>query len=625
MKSLKNILLSSSLILLALLLASCVATGNKTASQQDAGLTQQNPQRAVEATSPLAPLQPATLPVRYQRATYFVDQEAQQDHEEEILAEQSALKVGARITSTRGAQPVHDILKRLATLKNMSISWARDVDQTATVDVNINSTDLFSSAINNLLSQIGYFAEINDNTIFVKHKVTKQYQIAMPFISQEFTTSTGGDIIGGGSGESGLTAEIKLNSKGSPVGTPYTGRSQEGKIEFDTWANIETNLKVILDISESGEREVRSSAGEFGYSDTGRRVELERDNLSSSSETTTGSARGTRESAGTADLVTIKTARQVAKDGSYFLIDKPVGIITITTTQDMHKVVENYIQSLKKALFLQVSIEAKIIEVQMRDASSIGINWSEVLNNFNINGVVQFGAQGLGVGGQVYPFIFSNDEVVGRNTYFGDDRSSYSRTINPGQFVSRIGINSANFDVFLNALNEQGDTKILSNPKISVLNGQPAFITVGRNVTYVDSIESDKDENGVVTFTVNTDRILSGVGMALTATVHDGDEVVLNLVPITSELQEPIEYLTVGSDGATVGLPIVNVREMATTVRVKDNEMLVIGGLISESEQNEGSFAPLLGDIPLVRYLFGYEKKEKLKRELIILLRPTII
>ena len=64
---------------------------------------------------------------------------------------------------------------------------------------------------------------------------------------------------------------------------------------------------------------------------------------------------------------------------------------------------------------------------------------------------------------------------------------------------------------------------------------------------------------------------------------------------------------------------------MSTTVRVKDGEMLVIGGLISNTNQKEGNFAPVVGKIPLIRYLFGYEEKIAEKRELIILLRPRII
>ena len=198
----------------------------------------------------------------------------------------------------------------------------------------------------------------------------------------------------------------------------------------------------------------------------------------------------------------------------------------------------------------------------------------------------------------------------------------------PTRFISKISLNAAPFNVFLNALKTQGDTTVLSNPKISVMNGQPALISVGENVTYISSIEVDRDTGGVqtlLTYTVETERVLSGVSLALTANILNDKEVIMNLVPITSALEEPIEYRDIGLEGQQVGLPRIKVREMSTTVRVKDNEMLVIGGLISEIDDTEGNFAPLVGKIPIVRYLFGYEEKQKQKVELIILLKPRII
>ena len=290
-------------------------------------------------------------------------------------------------------------------------------------------------------------------------------------------------------------------------------------------------------------------------------------------------------------------SKQLAVSGGqgYYIIDKPVGLITVTAPRPIVEKIDAYITTLKKSLYQQISIEAKILEVQLNDASSIGINWSNVLKDFDINGVLEFGANG-----SVQP--------------------------GSGQFVSNISLGDKTFSVLLNALNQEGDTKILSNPKISVMNGQPALITVGKNVTYIDSIEADRDsDTNVVTFSVETERILSGIGMALTATVLGKDEIIMNLVPITSELEEPIEYRDVGSDGGTVGLPVVNVREMSTTVIVKDGEMLVIGGLISDTKKSTGEFAPGLGKIPGLKYLFGYEEKQHLKSELIILLRPRII
>ncbi len=107
----------------------------------------------------------------------------------------------------------------------------------------------------------------------------------------------------------------------------------------------------------------------------------------------------------------------------------------------------------------------------------------------------------------------------------------------PETSTGAISLAAFTFDSFLNVVEEQGQTNILSNPKLSVMNGQPAMMTVGRNVTYIDEITSDtNDDTGTVTYTAETARALSGVGLALTANILDDNEIVLNLVPVTSEL-----------------------------------------------------------------------------------------
>ena len=388
---------------------------------------------------------------------------------------------------------------------------------------------------------------------------------------------------GGKAAESGnVKGEISLTSEGAAISQHKDGTL--GGIEFNTWSNIENNLNAILNVSTTDEIMSWSTATE----NSGSKLQISINQKGNKTD-----------KAETADETKTKksiaaTYRRSSGANTYY-IDKPVGLITATAPRSILEKVEAYIETLKAELYKQISIEAKIIEVQLNDASSIGIDWSNVLKDFDINGLIQFGANGV-----VHP--------------------------GSGQFVSNIMLAPRSFDLLLNALNEQGKTKILSNPKISVMNGQPAMITVGRNVTYIDSIESDRDsDTNVVTFTVNTERILSGIGMALTATITGNNEIIMNLVPITSELEEPIEYLDVGFDGGTVGLPIVNVREMSTTVKVKGGEMLVIGGLISDTNDNNSAFAPGLGKIPGLKYLFGHEEKQHLKRELIILLRPRII
>ena len=84
----------------------------------------------------------------------------------------------------------------------------------------------------------------------------------------------------------------------------------------------------------------------------------------------------------------VKTSRQTSKTGAYFTIDKPVGIITVTATRDLLDRVDDYLTSLQKELYKQINIEAKIIEVQLIKNSDIGINWSKVLKNFSIPGML---------------------------------------------------------------------------------------------------------------------------------------------------------------------------------------------------------------------------------------------
>ncbi len=543
MKLIKQSIHLGSILLLLLFLSSCGTSKNTQTEEivmdaEDAVVTP-----AVKAPAP----KKTGLPVYYQNPSYTIA-DASADDMDIGEQEDATIKVGASIRSTRGPQPLWDILKRLAALKGMNVSWASDVDQTVLVDVDISANDDFYRSIENLLRQVDYYHEMEDNTIIVKYKETRQFHIAMPFLKHTFRTGTGGNVLGSNEASDNIDGTIELKSDDNT---------------FDLWTSIQNNMDAII----------------------------------STWNTTVATPDAQADAEGDADDEVQQATRRVSTGGTMYIIDKPIGLITVNAPRPLLDRLDDYFDSLKKELYKQVNIEAKIIEVELKDNSSIGINWTNVLKNFQIDGFVEFGAGG--VLGQVYPSTGNS-------------------------FISKIDLQVASFSAFLNALKEEGDTKVLSNPKISVMNGQPALITVGENVTYVESIEADRDnDTNVTTFTVETERVLSGIGLALTATILDDNEVVMTLVPVTSELNEPIEYRQVGL--GEVGLPRIDVREINTTVRVKNGEMLVIGGLISNIDDTQGEFAPVAGDIPLLRYLFGYEEKVRERRELIILLRPQIL
>jgi MSHA type pilus biogenesis protein MshL len=634
MKYLKYSFVAGSLLLLILLLSSC-ATDTKQKEQNDA-LAQESTQAVDKAATVSAPTLPASLPVRYQTASYVVDRDEAEDIS---IAEESKLKVGARITSTRGPQPLWDIVSRLASLKNMNVSWASDVDKNVLVDVNIGANDDFFTALDNMLRQVDYYHEMQGSTIVVKYRETKQFQISMPFTKQNYSTGTGGNVLGNSDISNSIDGTISLKSESN---------------EFDIWDNIKLNLDTILQIwtfRREGETVKRNT-------DTVDKEIAKEGSRSYSGNTETEVALS--ESSDVNKSSSAQKAGNVGGGEGYYIIDKPVGLITVTAPRPVLEKIDAYITTLKKSLYQQIAIEAKIIEVQLDDHSSIGLNWNQILENLTVSGGYLAGETYSKNKTDNWDSSNTNDRTSSvtdtitntRDRTFTDNildgdtgTNSTSNIVNniagataasglSGATIIADGLNRSlsgaislaafSFDSFLNAVSEQGQTNILSNPKLSVLNGQPALMTVGKVVTYLSNVTADiNDETGTVSYTSETERALSGIGLALTATILDNNQIILNLVPVTSELAEPIEYRQVGL--GEVGLPVINIRQMSTTVRVNNGEMLVVGGLISNISEDGGSFIPGTKNIPVFKYLFGYEEKTTTKRELIILLRPRII
>ncbi len=585
-------------------------------------------------------IEPSLLPTRFQNTGYMIQTDQGDAALDTAIAEEFKVKVGANISTTEPI-PLRDAMKALVRNKNMGLSWASDVDQNLLVDVDVTASDDFFEAIDNILRQLDYFHEVEGKTIIIKYRQTRQYQIAMPFTKQVFETATGGNLLG--KSDASTEGTIRLDSRDN---------------KFDIWETITKNIDILI--------------ATWGTTVTTTEVKSKTKNDGEDTGTDNTNA---EESA--------QVSQRVSSTDSSYTIDKPVGLITVHAPRSLQRKIASYLEALETELYKQIIIEAKIIEVQLNDNSSLGINWNQLMQNLSFSGGSISASSSYGktnndstTNGMTFSDAStitstststnsstsdgtstrnqtvdnttgeigsdSNTNALG-NTFGSTNSSSRTLTdtlslattaattaatlITGGAANAAIGgitLAAFSFDSFINALSEQGETTILSNPKLSVMNGQPALITVGRNVTYVDSIQSEVDATtGVTNYSINTERILSGVGLALSAVIKKDNEIVMNLVPVTSELVEDIQYREIG--GSEVGLPVVNIREMSTTVRIKDGAMLVVGGLISSIESSDGNFLFGTENIPYLKYLFGYEEKKKIKRELIILLRPRII
>jgi MSHA type pilus biogenesis protein MshL len=525
-------------ILIVLLLTACAPMQTKTtvapAAEEHIGSVEVvtgEPKDALtmgKATSAQSE-EPQALPVRFQQPSYFISQMEPSGMDEDVV-----IPVGADISTNAGPVPLKDIIKRLAALKKMNVSWASDVDQNVLTDVDIRAGDDFFQAIDNLLRQVDYFHEVQGNTIVIKYKETKKFHVAMPPRLASIASSTSS----GSSANTSLTAGVDKNR----------------------WDNIRKNLDQILDIWE---------------------------------KTTTTAPAPAAPAAGApapaAPAAVVKTSTRSGK--GYYSINEDIGLITVTAPRPLIAKIADYIENLKSELYRQISIEAKIVEVSIDDTSTSGLNWNDLLNDMPIN-VQVFDGTGI-----IYP---------------------HNRT----KIISQVAM-PASFDVILDAIAEQGQTKVLANPKVSVMNGQPAVIYVGDNVTYIDKVETTIDE-GVITTSVTTNQATSGIRLEVYPTIINDNEIILSLTPMVSGLNKDIEYRQFGA-GSEVGLPEIRERTMNSIVRINNGQLLVVGGLIDRSDGTEDTKVQLLGDLPVINRLFKATAKTLRSKELVILLRPEII
>ena len=559
------------------------------------------------------------LPVRYQQPTYLIENEFN-DETAQSLEKEATIKVGANITSTKGPQPLWDIMKRLAKLKKMSVSWNSDVDQNALVDVDIRADDDFFKAIDNILRQKDYFHEVKNNTIIVKYRETRQYHIAIPFMRQSYMTVTGGNF---------------LSERTTGSGTEGTVKIASNQNEVDIWNNIKLNLDTILGIW-SGRRaseRLNTRKTDLKYDESGKIVKKNikeqtlnvkditgKDSKNKDSEASkkqekseTNLKKPDKEGVTQEESVTQKYKQTLT--GTYTL-DEHLGLLAVTAPRPLLKKVEQYLNTLKKNIYRQVTIEAKIIEVFLNDQSKVGLDWSQVLRGSNFSGTIEFGKQDGTGRGQIWPY----------ESYKGPDLPN-GMDMDPTRFVTKVLLNNFNFNVVLNAIADQGDTHVLSNPKITVMNGQPSLLSVGTDVAYIKKITSETQaDTNTVSFTAETDSVVEGVALGVIPSILDDETVILHLTPITTEIvNDTIPQQRFGTNGElVVGLPVIRYREMSTMVEVKNGEMLILGGLIDKINRKGSSGIPIIQNIPLIKYLFGYEEKQLTRRELVILLTPKV-
>jgi len=483
-----------------------------------------------------------------------------------------------------------DVLHVVAEASGLNLLIDKDValDQPVTLSLkNVSAED----ALKSIFSSVDCFYSVTNNVLRVEAVGTKVFELGHPALVSSYSVDVGGDILGGamvtasgGSGSSNLK------------GTVTSGSKADAKA-YDFWESLEKALENIIMKKEAqgaraakgGEARAQQSgqqAGQFPGSQTGQQA---------------GSPGGTERAGNGAGQNSDNQPQQS------ITVNRLTGTIMLTATRKNMEKAQWYLENVKKVLNRQVMIEARIIEVQLNDGLNFGIDWSFLKNFSGIGGTVNAGLGAL-------------------NIATTDFNSATAAAASGSQF--QLGISKGNFQALLTALKTQGDVKTLSNPKVNVMNGHASILTVGRNTSYISQVTSTTSTGTtpITTFSVQTGSILSGMILGIVPFISETGDISINITPITSNLVS-LQDKSVGSAGnqTTIAIPTVDLREMTTTVKMRDGQIAILGGLISKQDTKSEEKIPLIGDIPYFGKFFTRINNSSTKSELVLMLRPHIV
>lgn len=288
----------------------------------------------------------------------------------------------------------------------------------------------------------------------------------------------------------------------------------------------------------------------------------------------------------------------LSKDGKV-VVNRQSLMVLVTDYPKNLKQIDAFLEAVEGSLHKQVMIEAKIVEVQLKDASREGVNW-------------QF------IEGRIGEF-FVNAKQVFLNPNILTAPSTTQATATTPYFRLFVGNKHLNIDnTFIDLLKTQGNINVVSSPRIATLNNQRAVIKVARQDVYFDEQQSV----GAISTTLATYTpkfITVGLILDVTPQIDNNGNIVLNIHPMLTEKVD----VALSPSGSAV--PILDVREADTLVRVKEGETVIIGGLIKDRKRLSDTGTKGLMDLPLIGWLFRLKESEAQKNELVVFLTPRII
>jgi len=310
--------------------------------------------------------------------------------------------------------------------------------------------------------------------------------------------------------------------------------------------------------------------------------------------------------------------------GRSVVISPMSGVIVVRAMPDELRNVAAYLKASQISIERQVILEAKIVEVQLSDVFQSGVNWAA----FGTNPGSLGSAGQLGAGATLQPSTSGTGALLGNSALSSIPGANLvASSANPGSMFG-LAFQTGNFAALLNFLEEQGSVHVLSSPRIATLNNQKAVLKVGTDEFYVTGVTTTTSAVGATattTPTVTLQPFFSGIALDVTPSIDDNNDVILHVHPSVGQVTTVNKVLSLGSGTGGAGtytLPLASsaISETDSIVRAHDGQIVAIGGLMRQATTEDESGLPGLSKL-----IFGQTSKRTEKRELVILIKPTVV
>lgn len=296
-------------------------------------------------------------------------------------------------------------------------------------------------------------------------------------------------------------------------------------------------------------------------------------------------------------------ATLVSEEGR-FVINRLAGTVQVTDRHRRVREVASFIDQLNKAIYRQVDIEVKIVEVTLTDDQSLGVDWSRMVSQ----------GDGEFVDGNLSTIILS---PAGGVDALGSTASLSFSDIDQG--LNRI-------TAVVEALQEQGKVDIVSQPHVRTLNNQSALIKVGTDRTFFRREQSTgTTAAGAQTFATDVPQVVTeGIVLSITPQISERGLITLDVSPVVTRVSSVSEVLD--SNGIVQSTaPNLDISQTSSLVRARSGETIVIGGLIQSQQTEARRSVPVLSKIPLIGRLFQSRYTVETRKELILMMTPRLV